>query len=83
MIARLFMFVLTFFALVAVPSGLVVLRLRARAAKKRLGERNAKLLKEKLQSACSFCSKDTDPAKDAYDERLGWYHPACYIDMMN
>lgn len=47
------------------------------------GNRNARLLKAKMEEVCSFCDKPTDPDRDAYEPGTGWYHSRCMKRLLN
>jgi hypothetical protein len=42
------------------------------------GATNLRLLREHREEVCCFCLEPTEPSRDVWDERLGWYHPPCH-----
>lgn len=50
---------------------------------RRLGRHNARLLSARREELCSFCQTPTSPELDAYRDRIGWYHQACYDKLLS
>ena len=46
------------------------------------GRLNARRLKARseirAEEICSFCDRPTDPERDAYEAKTGWYHASCH-----
>jgi hypothetical protein len=67
-------------ALVVVLAGLVGGRLGARAEahrRRRQGQQNAELEKQRLEESCTVCGASIDPDHDVWD-RGTWWHQTCY-----
>lgn len=46
------------------------------------GQANALKLKTSLEEVCAFCREPVHPEQDIYEEKIGWYHAACYKDLV-
>lgn len=85
MIARLLIYVLLY---VCIGGGIVLggkrlLRGPIEAwQRRRLGKRNLKELEAHKAESCFVCDKPTDPTKDLFHDRRGWYHVACHNELL-
>ncbi len=84
MVARLFLFLLTYAAMAAIPLGVLALAYRRQlgeyVAKRRAiaqGRRNAKLLRAHENQVCFVCDELAQGPDDCFEPDKGWYHPHC------